>query len=98
MSDDDTWFDREICPCGDMHERFTCCPHRRTTDRIDHPKRLEYSQRLGRHFRKQRRQRHKALTRNDPIPPIRAGSTPHRSHRLIHQHAGRRLPGRELAA
>lgn len=25
MPSDDTWFDREICPCGDMHERFDCC-------------------------------------------------------------------------
>ena len=20
-----TWFDREVCPCGAMHERWTCC-------------------------------------------------------------------------
>lgn len=22
---DETWFDREICPCGMMHERYACC-------------------------------------------------------------------------
>lgn len=20
-----TWFDREVCPCGAMHERYECC-------------------------------------------------------------------------